>query len=574
MKYIYCHSLRLILKHILGGALTDVHMKLDQYSKEFNTFWKSEVYTLNYIKLGGYGFVATMHVGDQPLKCLVSEFKEKTEKDVVVKTNRNSISFKCSQVNMFWLIDHEVSEIYFASLIKYITKLKICPFLGNYLAINTSKPDVVIFLEKYDLEFIEFINKNLLTSKNIIQFIFQFIYTIYILKTYLGMVHFDTHMRNVMIQYMKKPKYEYMLFFDKFKKNGILLPFDNYCLKIIDFGLCTVDLRHSVHPSLKSSLRMGAYNFLTDNIKIPNLYTNTVSNPSKYCTVEFQYFILHVYQYIEQKIPNSPVLDTIRDFCSIFYATHEPVLKSPKLEEGKIIISQHDVGLEESVIKLPNDLITGLFRYCKERGQITDYKDCQIYSPFSSQIDFSKIFFINPYNVKPAHSSKIYSYHWFEDSFFITRTTLGYRWNFQKNIYITSPSKSQPHFGIGLYYKQQPFHFSNAYLSFLGNSIKFHYARSKLDLEMSFYCGTFILFENKIIKHLGNAKLLFGIKNGIFTVLYLPNGIDYGKLIKMAKKSKIESLIDASNGCVFIFENREFTSFVTNKIPTLYVKIE
>lgn len=543
MKLIYCNSLAYILKNILNN-IELVSENLIHFSNDFDYFWKRGKYTLELIKLGGYGSIGKLHFKNDST---IYFLENNVRKNVIIKLSRHPLSYKIESVSGIWLIDDQLSEIYFASFIYYLTELKVCPFLGNYLSIylNTS---IFIFIEQYKMDLTEFLPQ--LNEENTIIFIFQFIYSMYILKMYLGMIHFDTHLRNVMVVKSEKS----CILFDKYKQNGIYLPNVDYCIKIIDFGLCTINLENSIDPFLKRDLKIGSYKFSNNISKVPNLYLNTVG--SKFFTVEIMYFLLHLYQLIQRKSPDNSTLKKISNFANIFF-NKTVNLNVPKLDEEKIILSEHNVGLDCEILSA-NDLIRRLKYYCSVEGSIFNYKNQTIYNPLKSGIlDTPEI--IHP---KSKNSSIVQgnigksqkNINWFQDSFFIKNNKIGHQWVFETGKYKTSMSSITPFIGLCLTNKNE-INDNNAFLSFSGNSIYFRYTKH----ENSFLCGKFLIF-NKIIKTYENANitLVIAIKKNILFIIY--SKTTYNVMLKFASSNKFDMLIDVSSYCNFIYEGKVYNN--------------
>jgi hypothetical protein len=558
MRFIYCQSLNFLLKCLLDNVGTMAE-KWKLHSLDFSKYWATKPCAKQIVSLGGFGKVITPYFFDgSDVNGYIEEFGTTRQKLVVIKTNRHKTQLFSKKQNGYWIVDVNYAESYFAPFVKYVNDLGVCPFLCNYMASYlTEKNRMVMFIERYDTELRTF---ELMNNQYLINILFQFVYTIFVLKSYLGMVHYDTHLRNLMLIKNEQNKYKYILLYDRYKNIGILLPFLEYTLKLIDFGLCTIDLRDSYDPKLKESgLRVKSIN-APENVE--NL------------TIELQYLVLHLWQ---AGLP-AETLACLSDFCAAFYdnvdLTPSKILaNNPKLvlTEGKCIITSHDVGIANSIIQSRQNLIDGLLRYCITYGSVIQDSSNTVYSPFKIQElpSFNEIFVVHPQASKqyiPSSECK-----WFRPYFFqINKNRVGYNWMFPVHNYKPVPYKTLPRTGLCLKYKTQPFHFTNAYLSFINGNMRFHYAKNAADIAQSYVCGKFLMFNRKEIKiPKTTGQLFLSFKERTFIVIFMINPVEYTQIIAWAKKQKYEALIDATHHVSFLYEKEYFNNHFK---PIMYIK--
>lgn len=565
MKFIYCQSLNFLLKCIIDN-IENVEHNWKLQSRDFSKYWATKPCAKQIVSLGGFGKVIVPYFFDgSDVYGYIDEFGEIKQKKIIIKTNRNKFEKIVSFVENEWVINVNYAESYFAPFVKYVSELGVCPFLCNYLATYlTDKNRMVMFIERYDFELRDFVKSSKMNQEYLINIIFQFVYTIFILKSYLGMIHFDTHLRNLMLVKTNSLKYKYILLYDRFRKIGILLPFLEYNLKLIDFGLCSIDLSESVDPVLKRS------NFNMTSMQTPIHLKKNIGNNM---TIDLQYFLLHLHQLVGKN-------NDLDNFCSRFYDDYnlipsKIIERNPKfvLLKSQCIIQTHNVGISESKIQNRQHLIDGLLRYCSTYGSVLNDSEQTVFSPFKIDAipSFNEIFVVHPQATRhniPSSESK-----WFRPSFFqINKNRVGYNWMFPVHNYKPIPVKDLPRTGIALKYKNQPFHFTNAYLSFTGEnqSLRFHYSKNKSELLKSFICGKFLLYNKKeIVVPKTNGQLFFMFKNGTFTAVYMINPVEYSQIITWSKKQKYDSLIDATHHASFIYEKEQYNN---NFKPVMFIK--
>ena len=555
MKQIYCYSLSKFFKKILDSNMSDAVNILS--SVDFEYFWKKGDYILKTLSHGAFGTISEMVIDDELL--VDNHFKI-----VVVKRNKSFVSKIPVLVNDIWLVDFQMSEIYFSAFIRYLTDIKVCPYLQRYISLHIVEDEYVLFSEKYDMELMKFFPH--LDSDYIMQFLFQFTYTIYILKIYLGLVHYDTHLRNLMVK--KSDSSSGVLISDSYC--GIYLPYMPYELRLIDFGFCTLDLNISLDNFLRRNLKIAPHNF-NKKPNIPELFTTRKGETSKLLTIEIQYFCIHLYQLIHRQSSNNPMLQLIQNFCECIY--QQPVdLMNPSLE-GAFILRQHDVGVICNSITQPTHLIDGLKRYCEKYGQIVNYNNKQIFSYKKGLINLNSILEISP-RVSKEKSKKykyylqhIYDLKWYEPSFFKFRHNIfGHMWAF-RNFKKTNKKSDND---LVIYYKNQPYNINNAYLS-VDENIVFSRNKNSSDFHSrNFYCGKFIVYNEKFIETKGKINFLIGILNDQLTIINFEISI-HEHIMQFIKDYNFSILINATDilGLRIDYESK----IVIDKNPLIYINL-
>jgi len=540
---VYCKS----LDKMLVLVITDISTSLKfLYNKDFDFFWKCGNYTLKSLTKGGFGAINEMSL----FKNLVVDSKNNS---LVVKINNNSFKSDPRLFQGIWLLDFDVAEVYFCPFIAYLNQLKVCPFLCNYVSVNVVDNNYVLFIERYTFEMIKFLPQ--LTVEYTIQFLFQLTYTFFILKQYLGMVHFDVHLRNVMTV---KSNSSY-LFFDQYNGHGIYLPFMPFEVRLIDFGFCTIDLRNSCDEFLKTNLCCAPFN-LRLLLEIPSLYKTSRLTRSKLLTVELQYFCLHLYQVIQRQAPHHPILNIIQQFCDCMY--QQPTnLTNPSLKPDHWILHDHDVGVVTPTILKPSDLMTGLERYCKLYGSVTEFRQKKVYIPFKNiQLDETRLRIVTPRSTIDLQKyqrflkSEIPCLRWFEPTFTVFNSQFGHVYRFiQTNSFIRISDQTPPEDqGIGIYYRNKPFNITNAYMTHEKGRIRFQVNRRPEDFKNSYYVGKFIYFAGKKVSNVEVIpRLFFAISESYFYVFQLPtDNID-----QLLKFYNCQYMIDASS-CSFFYQGQ------------------
>jgi len=560
---VYCKSLDKMLVLVLKDISTCLKAL---YNKDFDFFWISGNYTLKSLTKGGFGAIYEMNLPQSSL--LVDSYN----RALIVKRNNNSFKIDPQLFQGVWLLDFDVAEVYFCPFISYLNKLQICPFLCNYVSVNVVQNDYVLFIERYAFEMMKFLPQ--LTIYNTVQFLFQLTYTFYILKQYLGMVHFDVHLRNV----MTVQSHSSYLFYDKYNGHGIYLPHMPFEVRLIDFGFCTMDLQHSCDDFLKTDLKCAPFN-LRRPLEIPSLYKTTQSTRSKLLTVELQYFCLHLYQIIQRQVPQHSILKVVQQFCDCMY--QQPTdLNQPTLKPEHWILHEHDVGVVTTTIKKPGDLMLGLQRYCKLYGTVTEFKGKQVYIPFKNvQVDQTRLRIVTPrstFDLQKYHhflKSDIPNLRWFEPTFTVFDSQFGHVYRFvQRNSFISVSEQTPPEEqGIGIYHRNQPFNITNAYVTYHKGRIRFQVNRHPEDFKNSYYVGKFIFYAGKRIapSTMTPLRLFFALSDLYFYVFQLPTD----KVEELLKLYDCQYMIDATS-CSFFYQGQLiYEPQLPNIKPLIYLLI-
>lgn len=571
MEYIFSCSLDFLLKHMESNILTSFNEWLD-FSSEFSFYMKSKPFAHQIISLGAFGKIfVPIYCNGSTLCIFKNDGNQYKSRKVIVKSikcefNQNKPVSREENKN-FYYVDKNVAETYFACFISYIHKIEVCPFLCNYVASYVcrkrqyNKYKIMTFSEKYSMELGQFIKLPQFDELYTITFLFQFIYTIYILKVHLGMIHFDTHLRNVMVtKSSENNNYKYYMFYDKFKKIGILIPYLNFNLKLIDFGLCSIDLKNSMNSDLKSDFKMYSVK------EKESFYTTGRQN-----TAELQYFLLHLWQHVKSE----KIKKIISNFCECFYGNEkfnpENILKNNKtlvLENGQCIIKNHDVGLTDSKIQTPCDLMNQLIEYCKMQGSTLKLYDSTVFSflKLNNVPSFEEILVVHPFNEKKINyrdcpNTEI---QWYRPSFFsLSQNMYGHYWMFPTHIHNPKRVSIKPRMGFILKICEKDILTNDAYMRLDPNlRIDLNNGIQEKSVLKKYLCGKFLIHKNQSVVfdfHL-YGQLFFCSKQNNFVIIYFTNLVNYYIAFQYFKSKNFDFAVDVSNFLIFVYEKEEFSN--------------
>lgn len=551
-----CSLVSYNLDRLLKSMLTDFKQALNVIDDEsFTYYWKLGLFAKTSISKGGFGLV-------YDIKCRGLDIVSLSNKSLVAKCNKNKINLEILNIDGVYAVDYDVSEIYFAALVAYIHRLKICPFICKYLSVNMVDDEYVLLIQRYEWEILTFPH---LSVDLVIQFLFQLTYTVYILKLYLGLVHFDVHLRNVMIT-----KSEHSFLIRCHEGKPIYLPSKGFEIRLIDFGFCLADLSESVDPFLKTNLKIAPINFKKQQRSLPSLFYSTRRSVSKMMTVELQYFMLHIYQLTKRsQSENHPICEAIRNFGEALY--QQPVnFNEPSLVDKHVILSNHDVGIDCG-IKHPSHLVDGLVRYCSMFGSVDDF-----YCPFVKKSPHSTPPFILKEKSDERTLEKYKNFinqdipliPWFEETFYHLGSTFGQRIIFplQTTIEIAQDKKDTC---LHVLQKNVSFNASNAYFMYENHRLVVVRKRNFDSPKKVFFMGQFLWHDGKTYKFARRPTLLIGVDTFNFYVFHFRYPLSQRHTMRVIRENNLRVCIDASSALGVTYKGDDLTGFTS--LPLFYV---
>jgi hypothetical protein len=449
------HLLTELFPTIINGTPKHIDTLFDVVianSFEFCELAKKQHIKIKKINMGGFSDISIPMINDHQMKAIIISLKknggfEPYYSDIILKQYRHDLSpewkiipqeyysstGKYKKYNLL-LVNDPLSEMIFGGLLGHLYDLGICPFVGKYFGIylcgvDNSMYQANLFIEKSSIELKQCISRNIfephalcVSYVNLIpNILFQYIHMLYVLKLHLGFTHFDTNHRNIMLSFIHSRfiNLDQVSIVDNYiyngenlsKKNIILFqtPFISdlglpiciaiqnigFIVKLLDFGVCSVDLREKYNIAISCTEtnlnNIGA----TENLK-KTLHSKSYSN-----TVDLLYLLLNIYQHltheldIDTKTQYGYYSDIIQDldvFSELFFGSPiyrldnylqlHPEFKIQKTKFGMDwIIRNHDIGIYNNTqFDDPKQLVKGLLNICKHKGGSKDlfFKNIQM----------------------------------------------------------------------------------------------------------------------------------------------------------------------------------------------------
>ncbi|CCV02532.1 serine/threonine protein kinase [Armadillidium vulgare iridescent virus] len=446
-------------------------------SVEFCDLLSKNILKIQPFAQGGFGQVGLLtideDVAQQPLKAIVISFKraggfEPFYVPVIIKlylTNeepRWSIGSGPKDQGFFYISD-PLSEMIFGSMLGHLYDLGLCPFFTKYFGAYICKGEKTsIVTEKASLELRRLISRNRgvgIAQKHpdaVINLLFQYVYGLFIMKTYYGMVHFDTQHRNIMATYIHNrqikiaehvqsyiyqgediSKKDLFLFQthvttenlgigcldDRGRGLPVFICIKNYglLLKIIDYGVCVSHLKRSKINAYKNDITISSIPEDLKRIGAAEAFLNTIAENGGEAysnTVDLVYTLINMWEHMikgldthtGQQLPDPVAPRDYRDalllldsFSEKFfgeeyrlssYLERHPERKvQTDPKRGLVWVSRaHDTGIRKPAFSDPKRLLEGLLNVCGKDKHIRT----KLLFKGQNQKDEACVFYLEP----------------------------------------------------------------------------------------------------------------------------------------------------------------------------------
>lgn len=317
-------------------------------SEEFCDLKSKNIFHMKYFSQGGFGMVGTIGLNKKPenlIKAAIYSFERSNKHnlfyvDIIIKIGINNNPPKIFKTHDSSIsITDPLSDMIFGSVLSHLYDIGVCPFITKYFGtyLCKKKNETSMLLEASDFELRKKLSRYDKSRLNVSEFkniIAQYIYCLYILKIYFGTIHFDTHLRNIMLTDIKKKDYmyhgkffknlDYILLETGLKDkegNGIiiLLKKSSYLLKLIDYGCMLFCFDRSVFDRFRKDLRIETD---LENIKSIGAFEALMmskTNQSYGNTVDFMFTIINIYEFLSKGLDNGNFGDESAENYNIEY---------------------------------------------------------------------------------------------------------------------------------------------------------------------------------------------------------------------------------------------------------------
>ena len=311
---------------------TVVKNRLLNSSKEFCDLIKKKFFSIRYFSEGGFGAVGKISIGSKPIKAAVLSI-ERTGKnnlfyvDTIVKIGKQLVPTKIYRIDMNTVaITDPMSDMVFGSVLGHLFDIGVNPFVTKYFgtyACENNETGMIIEASSYELrQRLGRQVKNRITPSELMNILAQYVYSLYILKIYYGLVHFDTHLRNIMVTDLDTTEYmyhgkdmkniDYILFETGKRDNSnhkmiVCIKKNKYLLKIIDYGCLLVSFQRSEIARFRKDLNIQTDMKDITNIGAADALASSKRSQSYANTVDLMFTLINLYEYMNIGLENTEI---------------------------------------------------------------------------------------------------------------------------------------------------------------------------------------------------------------------------------------------------------------------------
>ena len=350
--------------------------------------------------------------------------------------------FTDNRLTRIFTVFDPITEIIFGGMLGFLYDSGICPgfskYFGSYACPTSPKNmyNISIISEKSNITFKDLLQRvsgpgsnPVISTEILYNLLFQFIYTVYVGKYYLGFSHYDTHLQNVMITYLnntinipgqtpieyiykgeKINNKKYIVFKHPELINGrecyIAIKNQGLLLKIIDYGACASYLYSSQSKIIRERVGGPPIDFAitkdaeSQKFVSDNAFERGVNFPSVRNTHEIQYLLNNLYEYVSKGMDviyntnnpeqpyNNDYIEQLINFSGMFFdndinginnvrnvISRDPIRSSMQKNPWYNITRNRDVGLDIPAFNDVNELLNGLIRICRALNHRHHFKD-------------------------------------------------------------------------------------------------------------------------------------------------------------------------------------------------------
>lgn len=343
-------------------------------SKEFCELQQNGSIVFSPYNRGGIGQIGIMRINEdqreQPVKAITISLYlfggfVPFYAPVIIKRSNEKVGIVWDVFNpknikdpIVFTLSDPMTEIMFGGMLGHLYDLGICPFFSKYFGAYVCKesntadnrdyiPNIVMERSTIDL-------KSLLSRDNpyintinndpyiLINILFQFVYSLYIGKEYLGFTHYDMHLRNLMvtitdnrtisipdpIDYIYNGKnmnnINCIMMQTPYSDNDgnpmwIAIKYNGIMAKMIDYGACSAFLNKSKNEYNKNFICTLDPDY--PNIYIKEAFISCRDNDSIRNTIELQYLLANLQQYMVKGVDRYENTYTVDTSAPVDFAT-------------------------------------------------------------------------------------------------------------------------------------------------------------------------------------------------------------------------------------------------------------
>jgi hypothetical protein len=215
-----------------------------------------------------------------------------------------------------------LSDMVFGSALGHLYDIGVCPFVTKYFGTyHCDDNQTAMIIEAADKELYKVLDRSrmgFITPTELKRILGQYLYCLFILKYYYGAVHYDSHLRNLMLTDIpshpdimyhgkKLSDIKYILFETNLlaeDKSPILVAMhrSRYMLKVIDYGCMSVYFDRSKVAKFRRDMRIESSMSDIELIGAKQALVESRLSESYANTVDFMFTLINIYYYMKLEL--------------------------------------------------------------------------------------------------------------------------------------------------------------------------------------------------------------------------------------------------------------------------------
>lgn len=351
---------------------------------------------------GGFGQIGIL-TGKNNIKIQASVLSLSNENnsifytDIVIKENKNDVSTEIVKLDYRTImISDPISDMVFGSIMGHLYDTGINPFVTKYFGNYICGQSIYMAMEAADVEIRQLISRyhpqrpTVLEFKNILM---QLFYSTFILKHYFGLVHHDSHLRNLMIKYTKDYFYKGKNFndidviffetgFKDSKNRSIFVAIKNIgcIIKSIDYGSMSCSLDNSRVARFKHDCRITTNKNDIRAIGAEHAFNEALKSRSYQNTKDIMFTLINLYEFLfngldketnafdkNAPVENKPYLDVLDEIGIAFMGDTFLNLRNSRPTyriKKDWYMRNHDTGMLKPEYENENFLLKTMIKCC------------------------------------------------------------------------------------------------------------------------------------------------------------------------------------------------------------------
>lgn len=291
-------------------------------SQEFCQLAREGKINIKFFTQGGFGKIGKLRLNDKIIKTAIYSFSREQNglfyTDMLVKISLKPTPQVITRIDYRTLsFTDPLSDMIFGSMLGHLYDIGVCPFVAKYFGNYVCEGNqTAITLEAAHHELYEKLERkatNRLTPAELKNILIQYIYCLFIMKIYFGVIHYDSHLRNIMLLDLKINQ-EYMYHGKQLKDVDVIffetgLVKDNipiivaikksdYIIKLIDYGCMFSCLDRSKFQRFKKDIRVVTDIRDMTRIGADRAFLKSIESVSYSNTVDLMFTLINIYHYL------------------------------------------------------------------------------------------------------------------------------------------------------------------------------------------------------------------------------------------------------------------------------------